>query len=243
MGEKDVSTNQNLDTRTMEQLTDDERRTQKKKKGETAKAGQEEDSHTCCGCRFPLLVALLQLGLGSSVTALAFVMTASSSSFLVRDTPHWAGIFVCVVAVLGLCMFCLTYQADETTCCKFALKLAYFLLSALSLTVCMLAIAFSAYHYSLLTQMTCEMADDSSCQCKLNALDPLSRSFMYQDVSDCGTVTGTIKLYVLVQIILNLLLGLVCLVACFIMWRDRYQVFYVGVRLRTLTTSEERQKV
>ncbi|XP_078530241.1 sarcospan [Lissotriton helveticus] len=227
----------------MAELSDEEKALNKKK-GErgAARVGQEEESHKCCGCRFPLLVALLQLALGISITAVAFLMTGSSSSFLVRDTPHWAGIIGCVVALLGLCMVCMTYQADETTCCQFAVKLAYFLLSAFSLIVCVLAVAFATYHYSQLTHFSCGMTVDSACQCKLDPSDPLSRTFVYQDLSDCSAITGTIKVYVLLQIILNPLLGLVGLVACFIMWKDRYQVFYVGVRSHTLATSEMQQQ-
>uniref|UniRef100_A0A8D0H970 Sarcospan n=1 Tax=Sphenodon punctatus TaxID=8508 RepID=A0A8D0H970_SPHPU len=94
----------------------------KKAKGDP-KAGQEEDIATCCGCRFPLLVALLQLALGVSVTVLGFIMAGISSSLLVRDTPYWAGIIVCVVALLGLVMLCISYQPDEKTGCQFAIKL------------------------------------------------------------------------------------------------------------------------
>lgn len=68
---------------------------QKQNKGEP-KAGPEEESHTCCGCRFPLLLAFLQLALGTSVTALGFLMAGSSSSLPVRDTPYWAGILVSI---------------------------------------------------------------------------------------------------------------------------------------------------
>uniref|UniRef100_A0ABI7Y038 Sarcospan n=1 Tax=Felis catus TaxID=9685 RepID=A0ABI7Y038_FELCA len=52
----------------------------------------EEEARTCCGCRFPLLLALLQLALGIAVTVLGFLMASISSSLLVRDTPFWAGI-------------------------------------------------------------------------------------------------------------------------------------------------------
>lgn len=71
---------------------------QKKAKGDP-KSGQEEESHTCCGCRFPLLFALLQLALGTSVTVLGFLMAGISSSLLVRDTPYWAGIIVSIKSV------------------------------------------------------------------------------------------------------------------------------------------------
>lgn len=71
---------------------------QKKAKGDP-KTGQEEESHTCCGCRFPLLLALLQLALGTSVTVLGFLMAGISSSLLVRDTPYWAGIIVSIKSV------------------------------------------------------------------------------------------------------------------------------------------------
>ncbi|KAG8438563.1 hypothetical protein GDO86_004942 [Hymenochirus boettgeri] len=194
--------------------------------GKKEEKGSQDEVHTCC--RFPLLVALLQLALGVSVTVLSFIMVWSCSSLLLRDTPYWAGISVIAIAVLGLFLLCLPYVPDEKTLCQFALKLLYFLLSVLGLIISILAVAFASYHYSIITKFTCHMVTDS-CECTLDSLDPLSRSFQYRDVTDCTAVTVTIKLYVLLQVALNLLLGLVCLAACFVMWKDRYQIFYVGL--------------
>ncbi|XP_068962391.1 sarcospan-like isoform X3 [Petaurus breviceps papuanus] len=149
--------------------------------------------------------------------------------------------FVCVVSYLGLFMLCVSYQVDERTCIQFAMKLFYFLLSALSLIVCVLAVAFAAHHYSQLTQLICKNTLDS-CQCKMPTSDPLSRAFVYQDVSDCTSITSTFKLFLLIQMVLNLLCAMVCLLACFMMWKHRYQVFYVGVRLCSLTASEGQQQ-
>lgn len=107
--------------------------------------------------------------------------------------------------------------------------------------VCVLAAAFAAHHYLQLVQFTCGTALDS-CQCKLPSSEPLSRTFVYRDVTDCGSITGTFKLFLLIQMILNLICGLVCLLACFVMWKHRYQVFYVGDRMYSLTTSEGQQQ-
>ncbi|XP_074124893.1 sarcospan isoform X2 [Sminthopsis crassicaudata] len=148
---------------------------------------------------------------------------------------------VCVVSYLGLFMLCVSYQVDERTCIQFAMKLFYFLLSALSLIVCVLAVAFAAHHYSQLTQLICKNTLNS-CQCKMPTSDPLSRAFVYQDVSDCTSITSTFKLFLLIQMVLNLLCAMVCLLACFMMWKHRYQVFYVGVRLCSLPTSEGPQQ-
>lgn len=60
----------------------------------------EEEARTCCGCRFPLLLALLQLALGIAVTVVGFLMASISPSLLVRDTPFWAGILVSIKSVL-----------------------------------------------------------------------------------------------------------------------------------------------
>uniref|UniRef100_A0A9L0RXC1 Sarcospan n=1 Tax=Equus caballus TaxID=9796 RepID=A0A9L0RXC1_HORSE len=95
----------------------------KKGKGAPKECGEEE-ARTCCGCRFPLLPALLQLALGIAVTVVGFLMASISSSLLVRDTPFWAGIIVCLVAYLGLFMLCVSYQVDERTCIQFAMKAA-----------------------------------------------------------------------------------------------------------------------
>ncbi|XP_076796963.1 sarcospan isoform X2 [Arvicanthis niloticus] len=148
---------------------------------------------------------------------------------------------VCVVAYLGLFMLCVSYQVDERTCVQFSMKVFYFLLSALGLMVCMLAVAFAAHHYSLLAQFTCETSLDS-CQCKLPSSEPLSRAFVYRDVTDCTSITGTFKLFLIIQMVLNLVCGLVCLLACFVMWKHRYQVFYVGVGLRSLMASDGQQQ-
>ncbi|NWV08293.1 SSPN protein, partial [Ptilonorhynchus violaceus] len=216
------------------------RKKQKKAKGDP-KTGQEEESHTCCGCRFPLLFALLQLALGTSVTVLGFLMAGISSSLLVRDTPYWAGIIVCVVALVGFVMLCISYQPDEKTCVQFTVKLAYFVLSALALVACVLAVAFAAHHYLQMTKFTCDTILES-CQCKLDTEDPLGRTFVYQDAGDCGSLTGTLGLYLLLQMALNLVAALVCLLTCFVMWKHRYQVFYVGVRFHPLTAPEGQQQ-
>lgn len=71
----------------------------KKGKGASKECGEEE-ARTCCGCRFPLLLALLQLALGIAVTVVGFLMASISSSLLVRDTPFWAGIIVSIKSVL-----------------------------------------------------------------------------------------------------------------------------------------------
>ncbi|XP_066490123.1 sarcospan isoform X1 [Tiliqua scincoides] len=205
------------------------------------KAGGAEEVHACCGCRFPLLPALLQLALGASVAVLGFLAAARSASLPARDTPHWAGILVCVVAVLGLVMLCISYQPDEKTCVQFAIKVAYFLLSALSMIVCILAVAFAAYSYSQISQFSCETALET-CQCKLDTVDPLSRTFIYEDISDCTEITRTFSLYLLIQIVLNLLAAIVGFAACFVMWKDRYQVFYVGIWLQSLTAGVQQQQ-
>ncbi|NXO19804.1 SSPN protein, partial [Cisticola juncidis] len=209
---------------------------QKKAKGDP-KTGQEEESHTCCGCRFPLLLALLQLALGTSVTVLGFLMAGISSSLLVRDTPYWAGIIVCVVALVGFVMLCISYQPDEKTCLQFTVKLLYFLLSALALVACVLAVAFAAHHYLQLTKFTCDSVRES-CQCKLDPADPLGRTFVYRDAADCGSLSGALSLHLLLQMALNLVAALVCLLTCFVVWKHRYQVFYVGARFQPLTAAE-----
>lgn len=53
-----------------------------------------ENGNKCRVCRFPLLVALLQLLLGVAVTAVAFLTLVISPSLMARETPHWAGIIV-----------------------------------------------------------------------------------------------------------------------------------------------------
>lgn len=71
----------------------------KKGKAET-KGPVMEEAQICCGCRFPLLVAVLQLLLGIAIAVVAFLMLAISSSLLARETPHWAGIIVSILLFL-----------------------------------------------------------------------------------------------------------------------------------------------
>ncbi|KFV12670.1 Sarcospan, partial [Pterocles gutturalis] len=148
---------------------------------------------------------------------------------------------VCVVALVGFVMLCISYQPDEKTCVQFTVKLMYFLLSALALVACVLAVAFAAHHYLQMTKFTCDTILDS-CQCKLDTADPLSRTFIYQDTADCDSLTSALNLYLLLQMVLNLIAALVCLSACFVMWKHRYQVFYVGIRFYPLTASEGHQE-
>uniref|UniRef100_A0A4W3J4W0 Sarcospan (Kras oncogene-associated gene) n=1 Tax=Callorhinchus milii TaxID=7868 RepID=A0A4W3J4W0_CALMI len=99
--------------------------TEKKKKVDkkTAQiAAQDEDPHVCCGCRFPVVLALLQLAFGITITVIAFIMKSTSSSLLVRDTPYWVGIIVCVAGFLGFYMYCIIYQIDEQTLLQFIIK-------------------------------------------------------------------------------------------------------------------------
>ncbi|KFV75434.1 Sarcospan, partial [Struthio camelus australis] len=148
---------------------------------------------------------------------------------------------VCVVSLVGFVMLCISYQPDEKTCVQFTVKLMYFLLSALGLVVCVLAVAFAAHHYLQMTQFTCDTVLES-CQCKVDTADPLGRTFVYQDAADCGSVTSTLHLYLLLQMVLNVIAAIVCLAACFVMWKHRYQVFYVGVRFYPLTATEGQQQ-
>lgn len=64
---------------------------------------EAEDGHRGRFCRFPLLVAVLQLLLGVAVTVVAFLMLAISPSLLARETPHWAGIIVSSLFSFLLC--------------------------------------------------------------------------------------------------------------------------------------------
>ncbi|XP_029490413.1 sarcospan isoform X2 [Oncorhynchus nerka] len=175
---------------------------QEKKGGKAEEGGPApEDAHKCCGCRFPLLIALLQLLLGVAITAVAFLMVTISPSLLARETPHWAGII-----------------------------LLYFILCTVGLVLSVLVMAFSGHHYAQTNGFSClEVGDD--CVCTLDSHDPIARTFTYAGVSDCGEVTGTLKLYFLLQIALNLTQALVCALGAFVMWKHRYQVFFVGLQI------------
>uniref|UniRef100_UPI0037E76C6B sarcospan n=1 Tax=Semicossyphus pulcher TaxID=241346 RepID=UPI0037E76C6B len=189
-----------------------------------------EDGNKCRVCRFPLLVALLQLLLGVSVTVLAFLMLAISPSLLARETPHWAGIILCLVSIVGFILYCVSYRPDETSSMQFVCKLLYFILCTIGLVISVLVIAFAGHHYAQTSSFTCELQRED-CVCKVDTSDPIARTFTYEGVSDCEEVTGTLTLYFLIQIALNLVQAIVCAVGAFIMWKHRYQVFFAGLQI------------
>ncbi|XP_076122130.1 sarcospan [Alosa pseudoharengus] len=194
-----------------------------------------EEAHKCCGCRFPLLVALLQLLFGAAIAVLAFIMAAISPSLLARETPHWAGIILCVVSLLGFVLYLITYRADERTSMQFIVKVLYFLLCSGGLVISVLVIAFQGHHFSLANGFSCrEQGED--CMCTLDPLDPIARTFTYEAVGDCSAVMDTLKIYFLLQMVLNLAAALVCAVGAFVMWKHRYQVFFAGLQVGSLST-------
>lgn len=200
-----------------------------------------EDRKKCRFCRFPLLVALLQLLLGVSVTVVAFLMLAISPSLLARETPHWAGIILCIVSIVGFILYFITYLPDERTSLQFILKLLYFILCTIGLVLSVLVIAFAGHHHGQTSSFSCE-ADGEDCVCKLDHTDPIARTFTYEGVSDCGEITDTLSLYFVIQIVLNLAQALVCAVGAFIMWKHRYQVFFAGLQIGS-PSSQQWQKV
>ncbi|KAK2847997.1 hypothetical protein Q7C36_009679 [Tachysurus vachellii] len=196
-----------------------------------------EGSHTCCGCRFPLLIALLQLLLGIAITVVAFLMTTISPSLLARETPHWAGIILCIVSVLGFVLYFITYLPDERTYTQFIIKLMYFILCSVGLVISIIVIAFQGHHYSLTNGFICRETNQD-CICTLEPEDPIARTFTYAEVTDCTAVTSTLMKYYLLQMVLNLAQAIVCLLGAFIMWKHRYQVFFVGLQMGSPTTQQ-----
>ncbi|XP_075998411.1 sarcospan [Genypterus blacodes] len=207
--------------------SDQEKKAMKKRSGE---GPAPEDGQKCRVCRFPLLVALLQLLLGVAVAAVAFLMLAISPSLLARETPHWAGIILCLVSILGFILYCITSVPDERNSVQFVVKLLYFVLCSIGLVISVLAMAFAGHHYTQTGNLSCKSAGED-CVCKLDPSDPVARIFTYRLVSDCEEITGTLTMYFLIQIILNLAQALVCVVGAFIMWKHRYQVFFAGLQI------------
>lgn len=218
---------------------------QREKGSSSRKEGKEwrdenpapKDGHKCRVCRFPLLVALLQLLLGVAVTVMAFLMLAISPSLLARETPHWAGIILCLVSILGFILYCITYHPNERSSMQFIVKLLYFILCTIGLVISVLVMAFAGHHYSQTSSFSCkQMGED--CVCTLDQDDPIARTFTYEGVSDCEVITGTLTLYFLLQIVLNLAQAVVCAVGLFIMWKQRYQVFFAGLQIGSPSSSQ-----
>ncbi|CAM9997291.1 unnamed protein product [Lampetra planeri] len=197
---------------------------------------EEEKLYKCCGCRFPLFAAILQLLFGVSIAVVAFVMLGVAP-LATRDTPHWAGIPVCIVALIGLVVLCVNYKAEEDTSLQFCTKITYFLLCVLGMALSLLAVSFCGHHYTQLTGYSCQLnARNGTCECRVDPRDPIARVVRYAGVSDCSDVTGSLKAFLLLQVALNLLLAIVCLLTCYIMWKHRYEVFYSGLRLFAVTS-------
>ncbi|XP_042352415.1 sarcospan [Plectropomus leopardus] len=211
----------------------------KKKKRDVSPA--QEDGHKCRVCRFPLLVALLQLLLGVAVTVVAFLMLAISPSLLARETPHWAGIILCLVAIVGIILYFITYHPDERSSLQFIVKLLYFILCTIGLVISVLVIAFAGHHYQQTSSFICEL-EGEDCMCTLDKDDPIARAFTYEEVGDCEEITGTLALYFLIQILLNVAQAIVCAIGAFIMWKHRYQVFFAGLQIGS-PSSQQWQKV
>ncbi|XP_059421115.1 sarcospan-like [Carassius carassius] len=208
----------------------------KEKKGQAETGGSVlEEAQKCCGCRFPLLVALLQLLLGIAVAAVAFLMVAISSSLLPRETPHWAGIIMIVVSLLGFVLFCITRMPDERATTQFIVKLMYFFLCTMGMVISAVVIAFQCYHYALTKSYSCKEMGEN-CLCTLDPEDPIARTFIYSGVTDCSAIVSTLPMYYLLQMVLNLAQAIVCLVGAFLVWKHRYQVFFAGLQTGSPST-------
>lgn len=102
--------------------------------------------------------------------------------------------------------------------------------------------AFAGHHYSQTSSLSCEHVGED-CMCKLHQDDPIARTFTYKGVGDCEVITGTLTLYFLLQIVLNLAQALVCAAGAFVMWKHRYQVFFAGLQIGSPSSSKQWQKV
>lgn len=116
-------------------------------------------------------------------------------------------------------------------------QLLYFILCTTGLVISVLVVAFAGHHHSQTSSLTCEQ-EGGDCVCVLDQDDPVARTFIYEDVSDCESVTRTLPLYFLIQIMLNLAQALVCAVGTFIMWKHRYQVFFSGLQISSPSTQK-----
>uniref|UniRef100_UPI00358DE2D7 sarcospan n=1 Tax=Myxine glutinosa TaxID=7769 RepID=UPI00358DE2D7 len=197
---------------------------------ETKPVPEHDERYTCCGCPFPLLLALLQLVLGAGVTAVAFT-SLYLSNLPVRDTPYWAGLPICFVACVGFFILCVSYKAEEDSSVQFCAKITYFIFCFLAMVLALAAVAYCGYHYTLLTELQCEDGHhpDGICRCRLDPNDPIARTFHYPG-EDCDQATDSPQALLLLQVALNILIALLSLLACFIMWKHRYQVFFAGVK-------------
>lgn len=129
----------------------------------------------------------------------------------------------------------------NTTLLLCPLQLLYFVLCTIGLVISVLVMAFAVHHYSQTSSLSCVQVEQG-CVCTLDQDDPIARTFTYEEVTDCDVITGTLPLYFLFQIVLNLFQALVCVAGAFIMWKHRYQVFFAGLQIG-LPSTQQWQKV
>lgn len=130
-----------------------------------------------------------------------------------------------------------SFQSVWSHASSLPLQLLYFVLCMIGLVISVLVMAFAAHHYEQTSSFICEQKAEA-CICILDNEDLLARTFTYEGVSDCEVITGTLTLYFLIQIFLNLAQALVCAVGAFIMWKHRYQVFFAGLQIGSPSTQQ-----
>ena len=114
-------------------------------------------------------------------------------------------------------------------------QVLYFLLCSVGVVISVLVIAFQGHHYSQANGFSC-LEDGEDCVCTLDPMDPIARTFRYEAVADCSVVMDTLKMFFLLQMVLNLVQALVCATGAFITWKHRYQMFFAGLQVGSPST-------
>ncbi|XP_064484993.1 sarcospan-like isoform X1 [Ornithodoros turicata] len=182
----------------------------------------------CPGIALALTVAQLATGLG--LTALCVHLMLKLPSLTTRDWPVWAAGPLITAGIVGV-MTVYSAKHYKTTPNRkpiFVLKVVSFVLSSLSMVLCMVAAAFLVLHVLLYIDRYSECRYDlrgHQCFCTLPSHSQLYR---YSNVT-CLQVGGSIKGLFYTTAAVSVVAGISCLWYLAILWSSRYVYFYSGV--------------
>ncbi|XP_067683767.1 sarcospan-like [Haliotis asinina] len=190
----------------------------------------------CCGCcrccrccRIHILLVILQVLIGSGITALSFYLEFYLPVIRARERPYWAGIPLCIAGVSGIYYCATNFTSFSGTRKAFVTKAVCLFFSVLAIFLCIIATTFPVIHLSrIFTFATCRLSNNN-CLCSMTA-DFESRVFEYFEVEDCHVVQEEVRLYLLIMGGLCLLGFIISLWFVILVWQARYGKFYSGLR-------------
>lgn len=183
----------------------------------------------CSGTALALAATQLVAGLG--LTALCVHLMLKLPSLTTRDWPIWAAGPLVTAGIVGVITVhsAKRYKSSANRKPIFVLKVVSFVLSSLSMVLCLVAASFLVLHVLLYIDRYVDCRYDllgHQCFCTLPDHRQLYR---YANVT-CLQVHGSIKGLFYTTAVLSVLASLSCLWYLVILWSSRYVYFYAGMR-------------